>query len=147
MANKWKESPHMVRQCQLMRQIHEEQLWDAPDEIADPVYDECDFHWDFLAEEERMALWEFSRLLYAASGEADPEWKLKTDFISYCEKWYEMVKKQEAGLEETTEYDSLLDQMDEPRYKLSEEERGLLGLFGSLLNLTKKEKKNDQCNV
>ena len=131
------ENPHFVRLCRLDRQIHEQELWDAPDEVADPVYEEADFHWECLTPETRPPA-DFSRMLHAAMGRADPEWKTKEDFVAYLQGTYKHMLMRERGADEV-EMESLLDQMDVHWYKLDESELELVRLFASLLNLTEKK--------
>lgn len=57
-------NPHHTAYCRCLQEIYVRKGWDAIDDPAvDEIYDQMDFHWDHLSEEERISVWEFSNQL------------------------------------------------------------------------------------
>lgn len=58
------QNPHFVAYCRCLREIVARKGWDAVDDPeVDMIYDQMDFHWDHLGDDERESVWGYSQQL------------------------------------------------------------------------------------
>ncbi len=99
-------NPHFVAYCRCLRELVARKGWDAVDDPeVDRLYDQMDFHWDHLSDDEREATWNISEKLQDEENEMSNQvhqgrWGFyPCDYETYqklkeLHKWYyEAVRK------------------------------------------------------
>ena len=84
-------NPHYIAYCRCLRELVACKGWDAVDDpTVDRLYDQMDFHWDHLSEDECLAVWNLSKQLQDEENDMSEVHKGRWGFYP-CD--YETYKK------------------------------------------------------